>query len=143
MQLINLANILTLINLLSGCMAVVFAFNYQLELVPFCTLISLVADFFDGFAARFTKNPTDIGKQLDSLADIVSFGLVPGAIMFQLLFKIYSTGMNGYPLDKAYLYSSPAFLLTLFAALRLAKFNIDTRQSNGFWAWLPRPQAFL
>lgn len=126
-SLFNLPNILTLINLFSGCLAVVFIFNGQLELVPFCTLISLVADFFDGFAARFTKTFTDLGKQLDSLADMVSFGLVPGAILYVLL---YSTLTR---LDYIYLlYAAPAFFVTLFAALRLAKFNIDTRQSDGF-----------
>ena len=132
MQLINLPNILTLINLFSGCMAVIFLFNYQIELVPYCVLISLIADFFDGFAARFTKNATDIGKQLDSLADVISFGLVPGAVLFQLLFQKYQSGPEVYSISKIYLYSSPAFLITLCAALRLAKFNIDTRQTNGF-----------
>ena len=64
MQLINLPNLLTLLNLFSGCMAIIFLFNYQIELVPYCVLVSLVADFFDGFAARFTKSASDIGKQL-------------------------------------------------------------------------------
>ena len=132
MQLINLANLLTLLNLFSGCMAVVFMFNYRMDLVPYLTLVSLVADFFDGFAARFTKNPTDIGKQLDSLADVVSFGLVPGAILFQLLFQRYESDITFYSTSKMYLYSAPAFLVTLFAALRLAKFNVDTRQSDRF-----------
>ncbi|MFN8322350.1 MAG: CDP-diacylglycerol--serine O-phosphatidyltransferase [Chitinophagales bacterium] len=131
-SLFNLANCLTLINLFSGCMAVVFIFNYQIELVPYCILLSLVADFLDGFAARLTKNPTSIGLQLDSLADVVSFGVVPGAILFHLLFLKYESAETAYSLKRIYLYSSPAFLVTLFAALRLAKFNIDTRQSEGF-----------
>jgi len=131
-QLINLPNILTLINLLSGCMAVVFAFNYQIELVPYCVLISLVADFLDGFAARLVKNPTDIGKQLDSLADVVSFGLVPGAILFQLLSQSYESSNAASSTVMLYLFSAPAFLITLFAALRLAKFNVDTRQTDSF-----------
>ena len=132
MKLFNLANILTLINLFSGCMAVVFLFNYQIELVPYCVLVSLVADFLDGFAARLTKNPTDIGLQLDSLADVVSFGLVPGAIIFQLLFQKYESSDNLISTNRMYLYSAPAFILTLFAALRLAKFNVDERQTDGF-----------
>jgi CDP-diacylglycerol--serine O-phosphatidyltransferase len=131
-SLLNLPNILTLINLFSGCMAVVFLFNYQMQWVPYCVLVSLVADFLDGFAARFTKNTTDIGKQLDSLADVVSFGLVPGAIIFQLLFQKFETADIPYSFIRIYLYSSPAFLITLFAALRLAKFNLDTRQSENF-----------
>jgi CDP-diacylglycerol--serine O-phosphatidyltransferase len=132
LSLFNLANILTLINLFSGCMAVVFLFNYQMELVPYCVLISLVADFFDGFAARFTKNPTDLGKQLDSLADVVSFGFVPGAILFHLLFLKYESSETMLSTYRMYAYSAPAFIVTLFAALRLGKFNIDTRQSEGF-----------
>ena len=132
MQLFNLANFLTLINLFSGCMAVVFAFNYQMELVPYCVVISLVADFFDGFAARLTKNSTDIGKQLDSLADVVSFGVVPGVVLFELLFKKFESGGVYYPVDRIYLYSAPAFLIPLFSALRLAKFNVDTRQTDSF-----------
>lgn len=132
MKLFNLANILTLINLFSGCMAVVFLFNYQMELVPYCVLVSLVADFLDGFAARLTKNPTDIGLQLDSLADVVSFGVVPGAIIFQLLFQKYEMSDQLISTNRMYLYSAPAFIITLFAALRLAKFNVDERQTDGF-----------
>jgi len=132
MKLFNLANILTLINLFSGCMAVVFLFNYQMELVPYCVLVSLAADFLDGFAARLTKNPTDIGLQLDSLADVVSFGVVPGAIIFQLLFQKYEMSDQLISTNRMYLYAAPAFIITLFAALRLAKFNVDERQTDGF-----------
>ena len=131
-SLLSIPNILTLINLFSGCMAVVFIFNFHVELVPYCVAISLVADFFDGFAARFFKSSSDIGKQLDSLADVVSFGLVPGLVLFNLLFQKYSSDTEFYSTAKIYLYSSPAFLVTLFAALRLGKFNVDTRQTNGF-----------
>lgn len=130
--LFSLPNILTLINLLSGCLAVVFLFSYRLELIIYCVLISLVADFLDGFAARFTKTSSELGKQLDSLADVISFGFVPGAIVFHLLFRGYESNLTRYPIWEVYLLSAPGFLLTLFAALRLAKFNIDTRQSDGF-----------
>jgi CDP-diacylglycerol--serine O-phosphatidyltransferase len=131
-SLFSLPNILTLINLLSGCLAVVFLFNYRLDLIVYCVLVSLVADFLDGFAARFTKTSSELGKQLDSLADVISFGLVPGAIVFHLLFRGYESDLTRYPIWEVYLLSTPGFLLTLFAALRLAKFNIDTRQSDGF-----------
>lgn len=132
MQLINLPNILTLINLLAGCLALMFVYNFpnNFALVPFCTLISLVADFFDGFAARATKTNSEIGKQLDSLADVVSFGAVPGAILFQLLFQYFQAG--DYDFIELYILAAPGYLVTLFAALRLAKFNIDTRQTDGF-----------
>jgi CDP-diacylglycerol--serine O-phosphatidyltransferase len=132
MQLFNLANALTLLNLFSGCVAIVFMFNYYMEYVPYCVLVSLVADFLDGFAARFTKSSTEIGKQLDSLADVVSFGVVPGCILFQMLFMRLESEPAGYSATKMFLMSAPAFLVTLFAALRLAKFNLDTRQSDGF-----------
>ncbi len=131
-QLINLPNTLTLINLFFGCLAVVFVFNYRLDWVPYCIAASLVADFLDGFAARFTKKSTEIGKQLDSLADMVSFGVVPAVILFELLFQLYESDATTYSLKRMYLYSAPAFLVALFAALRLAKFNLDTRQSEGF-----------
>jgi len=132
LSLLSVPNILTLINLFSGCMAVVFIFSFHIELMPYCVAVSLAADFFDGFAARFFKSATDVGKQLDSLADVVSFGLVPGLVLFQMLFQSYSTGSEFYSNPKIYLYSSPAFLVTLFSALRLAKFNVDTRQTEGF-----------
>ena len=131
-SLLSIPNILTLINLFAGCVAVVFIFNFHIELVPYCIAVSLVADFLDGFAARLFKTSSDIGKQLDSLADVVSFGLVPGLVLFQMLFQNYSTGSEFYSTAKVYLYSSPAFLIPLFAALRLAKFNVDSRQTNGF-----------
>lgn len=138
LQLFSLPNILTLINLFSGCLGVVFLFNNKWELVPLCILVSLVADFFDGFAARFTKTNSDLGKQLDSLADVVSFGFLPGAILFNLI------GATAYdaPFDAKLWVASPGFLVSLFAALRLAKFNIDTRQSDGFIG-LATPAATL
>lgn len=132
MQLFNLPNLLTLINLFSGCLAVVFAFSYHINWVPYCILVSLIADFFDGFAARFIKTNSDLGKQLDSLADVVSFGLVPGVIVFWMLNNSLRADIHNFSDNEILLASAPAFLLTLFAALRLAKFNIDTRQTDGF-----------
>ncbi|MBL0308497.1 MAG: CDP-alcohol phosphatidyltransferase family protein [Bacteroidetes bacterium] len=141
-SLLSLPNLLTLLNLLAGCLGIVFVFSYRLEWVPYCVLISLVADYLDGFAARFTKNATDIGKQLDSLADVVSFGVLPGAIMFHLLFQNYESGSGSLPEATIYLLCIPAFLITLFAALRLAKFNTDHRQSDSFLG-LPTPAVAI
>jgi len=143
MKLFNLANILTLVNLLAGCAALVLIFSpsYQvgtlsegLQYVPYFTLISLIADYFDGMAARLTKSATTsgIGKQLDSLADVVSFGVVPSMVLYSLLtlyFKSVSTNQNELQIM---LSASPAFLIALFSALRLAKFNVDERQSESF-----------
>jgi len=130
----NIPNLLTLFNLLSGCLAVVFLFQHKIPAVLTCIAISLVADFLDGFAARLLKSYSNIGKELDSLADMVSFGFIPGLILFYLLQSgdfstITPFGVAG-------------FIVTLFAALRLAKFNIDTRQSESFLG-LPTPSATL
>lgn len=142
MKLFNLANILTLINLFAGCAAMVLIFSPSaqvgtlsegLQYVPLMTLISLIADYFDGMAARLTKSTgSGIGKQLDSLADVVSFGVVPAAVLYTLLtiyFKSVSTAESEWQIM---VYSSPAFLIALFSALRLAKFNLDDRQTEGF-----------
>ncbi len=142
MKLFNLPNLFTLVNLFAGCLAIVFLFGYQIEWVPYCVLIALVADFLDGFAARFTKSSSELGKQLDSLADVVSFGFVPGAILFHLLFMKYETSEVVFSLNRMYAYSVPAFIVTLFAALRLAKFNLDTRQSENFYG-LATPAATI
>jgi CDP-diacylglycerol--serine O-phosphatidyltransferase len=133
LRLFNLANILTLVNLFAGCMALVMIFSAGgLQYVPYFTLASLVADYFDGMAARWVKTQSLIGRELDSLADVVSFGVVPAAILYTLLtfyFRSVSTSDGEW---QVMLYSSPAFLVALLSALRLAKFNLDTRQSEGF-----------
>ena len=131
--LFNIPNLLTLINLFSGCLAVVFLFSYHADYVIWCMVVSLVADFFDGMAARALKTTASgIGKELDSLADVVSFGLVPGTVFHYMLYNTAKIGFTGDSELGIILYSSIAFLITLFAALRLAKFNIDTRQSVDF-----------
>jgi CDP-diacylglycerol--serine O-phosphatidyltransferase len=130
MQLFNIPNLLTLINLFSGCMAIVFALTYRLDWIPYCVAVSLIADFFDGMAARALKTPQGVGKELDSLADVVSFGVLPSIVIFQLLFQYWET-RNISEINNLAL-SLPAFFIALFAALRLAKFNLDERQISGF-----------
>jgi CDP-diacylglycerol---serine O-phosphatidyltransferase len=129
-HLLNIPNTFTLINLLFGCLGVVFCFDAQLiEYVPYTTAASLVMDFLDGFAARAFKMTTNIGKELDSLADMVSFGFLPGTI----LYHIAKDGMGMYAEKQTILLTCiPLFVLTLFASLRLAKFNLDDRQSDDF-----------
>ncbi|WP_113662758.1 CDP-diacylglycerol--serine O-phosphatidyltransferase [Pedobacter nanyangensis] len=119
----NLANALTLANLLSGCIGIVFCFNGDLKSAAYFVILSGIFDFFDGMAARALKIKDGIGKELDSLADMVSFGFLPGAVMFHL-FKASNSSSEYLP----YL----GFLITLFSALRLAKFNTDTRQTVDF-----------
>ncbi|MBB5637422.1 CDP-diacylglycerol--serine O-phosphatidyltransferase [Pedobacter cryoconitis] len=119
----HIPNALTCANLFSGCIGVVFAFKGDLNIAAYAVLISGICDFFDGFMARLLHVKSPIGKELDSLADMVSFGFLPGVVMFQLLTQSD--------------FSSPylpylGFLITIFSALRLAKFNIDTRQTEDF-----------
>ena len=118
----QIPNLLTCANLFSGCIGIVYAFNGDLKMVAFFVIISGIFDFFDGFAARLLHVKSVIGKELDSLADVISFGFLPGVIMYQLL-KINS------PND---FLPYAAFIIPVFSALRLAKFNIDTRQTEDF-----------
>ncbi len=132
MKLFNIPNLFTLGNLLCGCLALVFAFEGNLVWSAYLVGIACVLDFLDGFLARLLKQHSEIGKQLDSLADMVSFGVVPGVIVFVLL-KTWSHSEKG--LDQFSQYDFLpyiAFIIPLFSALRLAKFNIDTRQSDSF-----------
>lgn len=126
-------NALTSLNLAFGCFAIVEIFEGRLEHVIFYTLLSGVVDFFDGFSARMLKSTSNIGKDLDSLADMVSFGVVPALVMYQLL-QISAP-------DTPWKYT--AILIAVMSGLRLAKFNNDERQSDRFYG-LPTPaNAFL
>lgn len=119
----HIPNAITCANLFSGCIGIVFAFNGALEIAAYFVLLSGLFDFFDGMVARLLHVKSEIGKQLDSLADMVSFGLLPGVVMFQLL-KTSDYTSEYLP----YL----GFFITIFSALRLAKFNIDERQTEDF-----------
>ncbi|AWV97914.1 CDP-diacylglycerol--serine O-phosphatidyltransferase [Arcticibacterium luteifluviistationis] len=125
MKIFTLPNFITLGNLLCGIYGIIFLHNGQIKEAALLILVALVLDFLDGFVARLTNSYSEIGKQLDSLADMVSFGVLPSLILF-FLFK-----------DAGY-FQYLSFLPALFSALRLAKFNIDTRQANGFRG-LPTP----
>ncbi|WP_420580571.1 CDP-alcohol phosphatidyltransferase family protein [Reichenbachiella sp.] len=126
-------NALTSLNLAFGCFAIVEIFEGRLESVIYYTLLSGVVDFFDGFSARLLKSTSNIGKDLDSLADMVSFGVVPSLVMYQLL-QISSPDMP---------WKYVAILIAVMSGLRLAKFNNDQRQSDRFYG-LPTPaNAFL
>lgn len=96
-------------------------------LAAYLVLLAAVLDFFDGFVARILKQPSEIGKQLDSLADVISFGLVPGIAMYRLILR-FETSAG----DHNSLLPFVALIIPLFSALRLAKFNVDTRQSDSF-----------
>ena len=131
MQIIKqIPNLITLSNLLGGCIAIVILVTGFLptEYAFLCILYSLIADFLDGLTARWLKAQSPIGLQLDSLADMVSFGLFPGLLIF------YSFGFFGN--DPSTLEENPinylAFLITLGSAYRLAKFNVDLEQTTYF-----------
>lgn len=119
----HIPNAITCANLFSGCIGVVFAFKGELEIAAYFVLLSGIFDFFDGMVARLLNVKSAIGKELDSLADMVSFGFLPGVVMFQLL-KTSDYSSEYLP----YL----GFIITVFSALRLAKFNIDERQTEEF-----------
>lgn len=136
----HLPNAVTCLNLLFGCLALTNIFAGRLEVGAYLVAAAAAADFADGLLARALRVSSAIGKDLDSLADMVSFGVVPGAILFQLLGKGVGVGwLSGFwPGWMPYL----AFTVTIFSALRLAKFNNDTRQTTSFIG-LPTPACTL
>lgn len=125
----NIPNAVTCLNLVSGCVGVVFAFRNQFDLVAYCMLASGLFDLLDGLIARALGVSSAIGKELDSLADVVSFGFLPGVIYFQLLSQALLIPDTG-PLSSWLPYAG--FIVTVFSALRLAKFNLDERQQSDF-----------
>lgn len=154
----QIPNIFTLLNLFFGCLAIVSIMQTGLTLsvdsngenlvvIPekiymagiFIGLAALV-DFLDGFVARFLKASSELGKQLDSLADTVSFGVAPGLIAYQFLRLSFAQQPDGLDISIAWLL--PAFILPCAGAYRLARFNIDSSQSKGFKG-VPVPAAGL
>lgn len=134
----HIPNAITCLNLFAGCLALYFAFEGELVVTAYLVGIAAVFDFLDGMVARLIHAYSEIGKQLDSLADMVSFGVVPGTVMFMLLQRLEAPFM-GIPADVVPFFG---FLITIFSALRLAKFNIDTRQTTSFIG-LPTPACTL
>ncbi|MBM3402619.1 MAG: CDP-diacylglycerol--serine O-phosphatidyltransferase [Bacteroidetes bacterium] len=132
----HLPNSVTCLNLFSGCLGIVFAFQGDLKLASYAICTSAIFDFLDGLLARLLKAYSNIGKELDSLADVVSFGVLPSAIIFQILSV---SDQVRFGLD--WLSYTP-FVMAVFSALRLAKFNIDTRQTENFIG-LPTPANAL
>ena len=148
----HIPQFITMLNILCGCIATVFAVLNQLELAAIFVFLGIVFDFFDGLAARFFDAQSELGIQLDSLADVITSGLVPGIVMFQLLAMSQTGGWN---LDfsgasntltwtglKISFLPFFGFLITLASAYRLAKFNIDENQVTSFIG-LPTPANAL
>jgi len=134
----SIPNSITSCNLLCGCIATVLAIKGDISTATYFIFAAAIFDFFDGFAARLLKAQSPLGLQLDSLADMVSFGVAPSAIIFYILSVSQRYISVGFPVFTPYF----AFFLAIFSALRLAKFNIDERQTSSFIG-LPTPAATL
>lgn len=144
----QIPNLFTLLNLLFGCLAIVFTLQNGIQvfvdtdgaqlvdipekiwLASLFIGLAAIVDFLDGFVARFFNATSEMGKQLDSLADLVSFGVAPGIIIYQFLRLSYAGEENG--IEISMLALGPAFILPCAAAWRLARFNLDNSQSFGF-----------
>ena len=118
----HIPNTITSMNLLCGALGVIFTFQGALDIAFYLMLAAAVCDFLDGFSARLLKAYSAIGKELDSLADLVTFGLLPSLMLHRRMIEGGITGFTAYiPL-----------IIYIFSALRLAKFNVDDRQSENF-----------
>ncbi|WP_350287457.1 CDP-alcohol phosphatidyltransferase family protein [uncultured Croceitalea sp.] len=141
----HIPNFITLLNLFCGCIATVFAVMNQLEFAAVFVFLGIFFDFMDGFAARMLNVKSELGVQLDSLADMVTSGVVPGVVMFQLLNMAQRGGWN---LDLFGMHTEigllplSGFLITLASAYRLANFNVDENQVSSFIG-LPTPANTL
>ncbi|MBF9224146.1 CDP-alcohol phosphatidyltransferase family protein [Hymenobacter ruricola] len=138
----HLPNAVTCLNLLCGCLALTEIFAGRLENGAWFVAAAAAADFADGLLARALRVSSAIGKDLDSLADMVSFGVVPGAILAHLLAGHVLFGSGTEPMSNWVWMPYFGFLVTIFSALRLAKFNNDTRQTTSFIG-LPTPACTL
>ena len=144
----HIPNLVTLLNLLSGCIAVLFATNGDLTKAALFAFLGIFFDFFDGLLARKLNVQSELGLQLDSLADVVTSGLVPGLVMYQLIklagpqWTESENLLEVFKWDAEHLLPFVGLLITLASAYRLAKFNISTNQSEQFIG-LPTPANSL
>lgn len=137
MKIINIPNIITSLNLISGCLAIYFGLKGDIDLACIYIILGAIFDFFDGMTARALGVSGPIGKELDSLADVVTFGVAPSVLCYQLV-------MLAAPLfvDNCEFVALFSFIMAAFSALRLAKFNCDERQTTSFIG-LPTPANAL
>lgn len=131
----HIPNTITSMNLISGTLGVIFTLQGHIEIAFPLMLLAAVFDFFDGFAARLLKAYSEIGKELDSLADMVSFGVLPSIMMYETMSDTCAVGT-------LYFARYIPLVMAAFSALRLAKFNLDERQ-HGSFIGLPTPAAAM
>ncbi len=137
----SIPNTITLLNLVSGCISIVCAFEGNLHLAGIFILIAAVFDFLDGFTARLLGAYSPLGKELDSLSDVVSFGVAPAMILFHLLKSSLGIDSTEGFLSGHYILAIP-FIMAAFSSLRLGIFNLDERQTSSFIG-LPTPANAL
>lgn len=143
----QIPNFLTLCNMMCGIVAALVAITgfLPLSIAAFFIFVAAFFDFADGFAARALHAYSDIGKELDSMADLISFGFAPAAIAYAIMqHSIFGTNITGIDTISSlhFVYIISPFILVLFSAIRLAKFNVDTRQTSSFIG-LPTPANAL
>lgn len=161
MKMFNIPNLLTAFNMLCGVFSILLALSGRIDIAPYLLFLAAIFDFFDGFFARLLKQQGELGKQLDSLADMISFGLAPGVIVLVTMVlqanypenpevldgsaRFAAAAVNNWLMGLSNLFSFDArmipltaLLIPFFSMFRLAKFNIDTRQSESFIG-LPTP----
>lgn len=143
----NIPNFITCLNVVSGSLAVLFAIKGNLTVSVILIIAAAIFDFFDGMAARLLKAYSPMGKELDSLADMISFGLAPGALMMVMMeYALFGINVRAESFAGLSLWElsciSASLLIPVFSALRLAKFNIDIRQTSSFIG-LPTPANAL
>jgi len=137
----HIPNTITLLNLVAGCLSIVSAFEGNLQMAGILILVAAVFDFFDGFTARLLGAYSPLGKELDSLSDVVSFGIAPSMILFHLLKSALGIPASEGLLSGHYLLAIP-FIMAAFSSLRLGIFNLDERQTSSFIG-LPTPANAL
>lgn len=133
-------NLITTLNLVCGVIAIYFAFSGDVRIAFYLLILGGLFDFLDGFAARLLHVSGDLGKQLDSLSDMITFGLLPGIMIFAVQRELILSSVNGFGEFSVlqWICLVSPIIIPVFSALRLAKFNIDTRQTDSFIG-LPTP----
>ena len=127
----QIPNAITILSLLLSCLAIILTFENQLAIAAYLLIGSCICDFLDGFAARALKVNNPIGKEIDSLVDMIAFGVAPAMLLYQVSKMAQETQQIQLLIDFPWLHYI-VFVIPAFSAIRLAKFNVDTRQTTSF-----------